>query len=100
MMEKERDIKKMKKQAKRLTQIESKYRDENQKLEGIAADLEEKNTKKTAALQSLCDYFFNTTYPKLDGVLNNKTEVKEDPNASRNEDLSIIRSLEIKPKKQ
>jgi len=43
----------------------------------------------------LCDHFFSSTYPKLENVLN-KSEGKEEQNVSKNEDLSIIRSLEPK----
>lgn len=82
----------MQKQAKRLSDIEKRYREENQKLESTLNDLNEKNSRKRDALKSLCDHFFGTTCQKLDGVLN-KNE-KDDPDASRNEDLSIIRSLE------
>lgn len=91
--EKDRGIKKFKSQAKKLLQLEAKYKEENRKLNETVADLENKNTKKTAILQTLCDHFFDSTYPKLNGILS-KNDGKEDQSISRNEDLSILRSLE------
>eukprot|EP00831_Metopus_contortus_P002902 TRINITY_DN11085_c0_g1_i4.p2 TRINITY_DN11085_c0_g1~~TRINITY_DN11085_c0_g1_i4.p2 ORF type:complete len:144 (-),score=46.41 TRINITY_DN11085_c0_g1_i4:36-467(-) len=67
-------------------------RDRNRVLEKKVKELEEKNDKKTSALQSLCDYFYTTTYPKLEGVLN-LTTTKEEQNTSISEDISILRSL-------
>ncbi len=79
--------------------VEARYREENKKLEDVVSELETRNSRKTGALQSLCDHFFNSTCPKLEGVLDKSNSRDETGNNSRNEDLSIIKSLETKPKK-
>ena len=71
----------------------ARYGEDNAKLEAEVKQLQAKDERKTGALQSLCDYFYSNTYPKLEALLA-KPEAKEEQNSSRTEDLSIIKSLE------